>query len=210
MDEFIKSQTILLPQWYHLSHMYPLEWNKYVPRGAHYHGGLAKGILLIKDHWINIRYYIYIYIYVHVCVCMCMCCVLSCSFMSDSLWSHELQATGLLCPWDFPGKNSGVGCHALLQGIFPSQGSNSSLLHLQHWQAGSLPHSHLGSPHTYIHIVVVYSWVVSDSFATPWTVAHQVPLFMGFSRQEYWSGLPSPSPYTHTHTHNAHWCLSPG
>ena len=31
-------------------------------------------------------------------------------------------------------------------------------------------------------------------FATPWTVAHQAPLFMGFSRQEYWSGLPLPSP----------------
>ena len=33
-----------------------------------------------------------------------------------------------------------------------------------------------------------------DSFATPWTVAHQVPLSMGFPRQEYWSGLPFPSP----------------
>ena len=36
--------------------------------------------------------------------------------------------------------------------------------------------------------------VVSDSFATPWTAAHQAPLSMGFSRQEYWSGLPCPSP----------------
>ena len=35
--------------------------------------------------------------------------------------------------------------------------------------------------------------VVSDSFATPWTVAHQAPPSMGFSRQEYWSGLPFPS-----------------
>ena len=32
--------------------------------------------------------------------------------------------------------------------------------------------------------------------ATPWTVAHQSPLSMGFSRQEYWSGLPFPSPHT--------------
>ena len=32
-------------------------------------------------------------------------------------------------------------------------------------------------------------------FVTPWTVAHQAPLSMGFSRQEYWSGLPFPSPY---------------
>ena len=31
-------------------------------------------------------------------------------------------------------------------------------------------------------------------FATPWTIAHQVPLTMGFSRQEYWSGLPFPTP----------------
>ena len=37
------------------------------------------------------------------------------------------------------------------------------------------------------------SSIVSDS-ATPWTVAHQAPLSMGFSRQEYWSGLPFPTP----------------
>ena len=36
--------------------------------------------------------------------------------------------------------------------------------------------------------------VMSDSFSTPWTVAHQAPPSMGFSRQEYWSGLPLPSP----------------
>ena len=42
-----------------------------------------------------------------------------------------------LCPWDFPGKNTGVGCH-LLQGIFPTQGLNPNLLHLLHWQEGSL------------------------------------------------------------------------
>ena len=38
---------------------------------------------------------------------------------------HELQPTRVLCPWDFPGKNTGVGCHFLLQGISPTQGSNS-------------------------------------------------------------------------------------
>ena len=37
---------------------------------------------------------------------------------------------GLLCSWDSPGKNTGVGCHFLLQVIFPTQGSNSSLLNL--------------------------------------------------------------------------------
>ena len=36
--------------------------------------------------------------------------------------------------------------------------------------------------------------VISDSFEIPWAVAHQAPLLIGFSRQEYWSGLPIPSP----------------
>ena len=36
--------------------------------------------------------------------------------------------------------------------------------------------------------------VVSNTFATPWTVVHQAPLSMGFSRQEYWNGWPFPSP----------------
>ena len=40
-----------------------------------------------------------------------------------------LQPAGLLCAWDSPGKNPGVGCHFLLQAIFPTQGSNPSLLH---------------------------------------------------------------------------------
>ena len=48
----------------------------------------------------------------------------------------------LLCSWYSPGKNTGVGCHFLLQGIFLAQGLN---LHLLPWQAGSLPLSHLGS-----------------------------------------------------------------
>ena len=45
----------------------------------------------------------------------------------------------LLCPWDSPGKNTGVGCHFLLQRIIPTQGSNLPLLCLLHWQVGSLP-----------------------------------------------------------------------
>ena len=47
----------------------------------------------------------------------------SCSVVSDSLWPH-----GLLCPWNSPGKNTGVGCHSLLQ-IFPIQRSNLGLPH---------------------------------------------------------------------------------
>ena len=44
-----------------------------------------------------------------------------------------------LCPWDSPGANTGMGCHAHLQGIFLIQGSNSCIFCLLHWQVGSLP-----------------------------------------------------------------------
>ena len=64
---------------------------------------------------------------------------LECSDVSNSLRPHGLWPTRLLCPWDFPGKNPGAGCHVLLLGICPTQGSNSRLFHLLHWQAGSLP-----------------------------------------------------------------------
>ena len=51
----------------------------------------------------------------------------------------------LLYPWDSPGKNTGVSSHSLLQGSFPTWESNPRLLCLLHWQAVSLPLSHLGS-----------------------------------------------------------------
>ena len=49
--------------------------------------------------------------------------------MSDSLRPHGLYPARLLCSWDSPGKNTGVGIHFLLQGIFPTQGWNRDLLH---------------------------------------------------------------------------------
>ena len=55
-------------------------------------------------------------------------CVLSRSVMSDSLRTHGLYPSRLLCPWDSPGKNTGVGSHSPLQGIFLTQGSNLGLL----------------------------------------------------------------------------------
>ena len=75
--------------------------------------------------------------------CIISCAVRVCSVMSDSFRPHGLEPIRLLCPWDFPDKNTGVGCHFLLQGIFMTQGSNPCLLH---WQADSLPLHHLGSP----------------------------------------------------------------
>ena len=65
-------------------------------------------------------------------------------------------------PWDSPGKNTGAGCHFLLQCMkVKSESEVARLVRL---------------------------------FRTPWTAAYQAPLSMGFSRQEYWSGVPLPSP----------------
>ena len=66
--------------------------------------------------------------YHDVCVCVCVCALshLSCVwlFATYGLWSVRT-----LCPWDSPGKNTRVGCHALFQGIFPTHRLNPGLLH---------------------------------------------------------------------------------
>ena len=59
--------------------------------------------------------------------------------MSDSVRPYGLYPIRLLCPWDSPGKNTNMSCHALLQTIFLTQGSNLRLLRLLRWQVGSLP-----------------------------------------------------------------------
>ena len=63
--------------------------------------------------------------------------------MLSTLWTVACQAPLSIL---FPGKNTRVGCHFLLQGIYPTQGSNPCLSHLLHWQLDSLPLHHLGSP----------------------------------------------------------------
>ena len=73
---------------------------------------------------------------------MCMCV---CSVVSDTLWPYGLQPTSFLCPWNFPGKNTGVGYHFLFQGIFLTQRWN--LLSYIGRQIFFLPLCHLGSPH---------------------------------------------------------------
>ena len=69
------------------------------------------------------------------------CCLVT-KLCLTLLQPHGLQPSRLLCPWGLPGKNAGVGCYFLLQGIFLTQGSTLCLLH---WQVDSLPHSHQGS-----------------------------------------------------------------
>ena len=107
-----------------------------------------------------------------------------CLVMSSSLQTFGLWPSRLLSPWDSPGKNIGGDCHALLQRIFLTQDLNPCLLCLLHWLAGSLPAEPL--------CVCVLSRV--QLFETLWTIAHQAPLSMGLSRQEYWNGLPCPPP----------------
>ena len=59
--------------------------------------------------------------------------------MSESLQPYGLYPNRLPWPWDSPGKNIGVSCHAFLLEIFPTQESNPCLLHLLYCQVGSLP-----------------------------------------------------------------------
>ena len=70
--------------------------------------------------------------------------LLSHSVVSDSARPHRWQPTRLRRPWDSPGKNTGVGCHALLHGIFLTHGPNPGILCLLHWQVGSWPLAPLG------------------------------------------------------------------
>ena len=80
------------------------------------------------------------------------------------------------CPWDSPGKNAGVGCHFLLQCMKVKS---------EREVAQSYP---------------------TQLLATPWTAAYQAPPSMGFSRQEYWSGLPLPSPPLGLCLTESDWC----
>ena len=80
--------------------------------------------------------------------------IVSRSVMSDSLQPHGLKPARLLCPWNFPGKNTGVGGASLLQGIFPTQGWNPGRLHCRR----TLHHlSHQGSPFFLLHITKDHS-----------------------------------------------------
>ena len=65
-------------------------------------------------------------------------CTLTCFRVSDTLQHYGPWPMRLLCPWHYPGKNIGVGCHSLLQGFFLTLGLNPCLLCLLNWQMGFL------------------------------------------------------------------------
>ena len=77
---------------------------------------------------------------------MCVHSVLSCVRLSVT---PRTVPARILCPWDSPGKNTALGCHFLLQGLSPTQGSNPCLLHLLHSRLILYPLSHLGSTPTH-------------------------------------------------------------
>ena len=131
---------------------------------------------------------------------MLRCCCWVTSVVSDSVRPHRWQPTGLPNPWDSPGKNTGVGCHFLLQCKKVKSQSEvaQSCLILSDPMDCSLSGS---SVHGIFQARVLEWGAIAFSmcmfscvqlFATPWSVAHQAPLSMGFFRQEYWSGLQFP------------------
>ena len=69
-------------------------------------------------------------------MCACAKSFQLCTTLCDPV---DCSPPGSSVHGDSPGNNTGVDCYALLQGIFPTQGSNLHLLHLLHWQVGSLP-----------------------------------------------------------------------
>ena len=121
--------------------------------------------------------------------------------MSDSVQPHRQKPTRLPHPWDSPGKNTGVGCHFLLQCMKVK--SESEVTQLCPTLSDHMDCSLTGSSILGIFQARVLEWdAIAFSnelsrvqlFATPWTAAYQAPPSMGFSRQEYWSGLPFPTP----------------
>ena len=111
--------------------------------------------------------------------------------MSDSVWLRRRQPTRLPCPWDSLSKNTGVGCHFLLQCMKVRSESEVA----QSCQTLSDPMD-CSPPGSSIHGIFqarVLEWgAIAFSIATPWIATWQAPPSMGFSNQEYWSGVPLP------------------
>ena len=138
-----------------------------------------------------------------------MLLLLSCFLVvSDSVRPHRRQSTRPRHPWDSPGKNTGVGCHFLLQCMKVKRESEvaqscptlsdpmdcslpGSSFHgifqarVLEWDAIAFSHMHYAMLSHFSHVQLC---------VTPQTAAHQAPPPLGFSRREHWSGLPFPSP----------------
>ena len=80
------------------------------------------------------------------------------SVVSDSLWPLYTVARQAPLSMGLSSKNTGVGCHVPLQGIFPTQGSNPCILSLLHWLVGSLPLASPGKPQENPVLLVLCKW----------------------------------------------------
>ena len=110
------------------------------------------------------------------------CCIVAKPCLTDCD-PVDYRFPRLLCPWDSPSKNTGVGCHFLFEGIFPTQGLNLRLLF---WQADSLPLSHMKSPcrplqsqsNCFLHVtslLVNLGW-----FSSAYCLQHKLLHVLGF------------------------------
>ena len=122
-------------------------------------------------------------IVVCVCVCVCVCVfarvhMLNRSVLSDyaTPWTVACKA---LCPRNFPGKNTGVGCHLFLPpGTLLDPGSNPHFLHLLHWRADSLPLSHPRSP------IVMFAYVLISP-SSQWALPEQWLIYVSPGPSDY-------------------------
>ena len=91
----------------------------------------------------------------HIYCCVSFLLLLSTlSVVSNSLQPHGLYPARLLCPWDSPGKSTGVGIHSFLLEIFPTQGLNPGFLHCNQILS---PMSHQGSPRILEWVACLFS-----------------------------------------------------
>ena len=111
-----------------------------------------------------------------------------------------MYPTRLLCPWDFPGKTTGVGCHSLLQGIFLAEGLNLGLLHCR-WILHHL--NHQGSPciyYMYLHMdyINIYSFVIYIC-----AYVYIFDTYVNTLFKLYYKYICTQCIYLHTHTHSS-------
>ena len=123
-------------------------------------------------------------------------CRLSHSVVSDSLQPHRLYPIRLLHPWDSPSKDTGVGSHCLLQGIFLTQGSKSGLLHCR-WTLNCLSHQSTYTPS------------LLSFLPTPYPIPFlQVITEYGAELPVLYSTYPLAMCFTHGSGYCQHYCLS--
>ena len=117
---------------------------------------------------------------VHTCVCVFVCVLV----LQSRMTLYNLMDCGLpgsSCPWNSLGKNTGMGCHFLLQGIFLMQGSNLGLLRcrqtLSIWATREVPYTHT---HTHTHIYKAIYILRLFSLIDYYKILHTVPCFIQY------------------------------